>query len=63
MRNIPWGGGGDEELGAIGILSCVGHAEKTNLGVLELEVLIWEFVTVDYTALVTVHHANVLLHT
>lgn len=46
--DIPWGGGSDEELRAIGVLSCVGHGEETLLGVLELEVLIWELVAVDY---------------
>jgi len=44
---MAWGGGGDEELRAIGVLSCVGHGEEALLGVLELEVLIWELVAVD----------------
>jgi hypothetical protein len=40
-------GGSDEELGAIGILSCVGHAHQALLGVLQLEVLIGELGAVD----------------
>lgn len=39
--------GGDEELGAVGVATSVGHGEETLLGVLELEVLILEAVTVD----------------
>jgi len=39
--------GGDEELGAVGVLSGVGHGEDVGLGVLELEVLICEFLAVD----------------
>jgi hypothetical protein len=62
-RCLPWGRCGDEELGAVGILSCIGHAEKTNLGVLELEVLVWEFVTVDCISLVHVCLTNVPIHT
>lgn len=31
---------GDEELGSVGVLSCVSHGEETRLGVLQLEVLI-----------------------
>jgi len=41
------GGGADEELGSVGIWTSVGHAEKALLGVLQLEVLIWEFFTID----------------
>ena len=37
----------DEELGAVGVLAGVGHGQQTGLGVLELEVLILELVTVD----------------
>lgn len=39
--------GGDEELGAIGVRSSVGHGQETLLGVLQLEVLILELVAVD----------------
>lgn len=34
-------------MGAIGVLSCVGHAEETLLGVLELEVLVGKLGPVD----------------
>jgi hypothetical protein len=47
-KNIPWGGGSNEELRSIGVLSCVGHAQKTLLAVLQLEVLILELGSVDY---------------
>ena len=40
-------GSGDEELAAVCVLAGVGHAEKTLLGVLELEVLVGEFGAVD----------------
>jgi hypothetical protein len=50
---LPWGGGSDEELGAVGVLSSIGHGEETLLGVLQLEVLIWELVAVDYHQLVS----------
>ena len=33
--------GGDEELGSVGVLSCVCHGKETRLAVLQLEVLIW----------------------
>lgn len=39
--------GGDEELGAVGVLAAVGHAQKTLAGVLELEVLVRELGAVD----------------
>jgi len=39
--------GGDEELGSVGVRSSVGHREKSGLGVLELEVLVSELLTVD----------------
>lgn len=40
--------GGDEELGAVGVLAGVGHGQETLLGVLKLEVLVLELVTIDY---------------
>ena len=33
--------GGDEELGAVGVLASIGHRENPRLGVLQLEVLIY----------------------
>ena len=39
--------GGDEELGAVGVLAAVGHAQETLAGVLELEVLVRELGAVD----------------
>ena len=51
MKSLPWSRGSDEELGAIGILSSVGHAKKTLLGVLQLEVLIRELCAIDYQPL------------
>jgi hypothetical protein len=48
---LPWGRGSNEELRAIGIFSSIGHAEKTSLGVLQLEVLIREPVAIDYEPL------------
>jgi len=41
--------GGNEELRAVRVRSGVGHGELALLGVLELEVLILELVTVDCT--------------
>jgi len=38
--------GGDEELGSVGVGSSVGRGEKSSLGVLELEVLVGELLTV-----------------
>ena len=39
--------GGDEELGAVGVGTAVGHGEEAGLGVAELVVLICELVAVD----------------
>lgn len=44
---LRWGRGSDEELGTIRIFSSVCHGHKTLLGVLQLEVLVGELVTVD----------------
>lgn len=41
------GDSGDEELGAIGAGSSVGHGEESWLGVLLVEVLVSEFGSVD----------------
>jgi hypothetical protein len=38
---------GDEELRSVGVRTSVGHGEKTNLGVLQLEVFVFKLVTVD----------------
>jgi len=40
-------GGADEELGAVGVGTSVGHGEDAGAVVLELEVLILELVAVD----------------
>lgn len=45
---LPWSRGCDEELRAIGVLSSVGHAEETDLGVLQLKVLVLELGAIDY---------------
>jgi hypothetical protein len=46
--NLRGEDGGDEELRAIGVLASVCHGQRALLGVLELEVLIGEFVAVDW---------------
>ena len=46
--HLRWGGGSDEELSAVGVRSGIGHAKQASLGVLELEVLIWELLAVDW---------------
>lgn len=38
---------GYEELGTVGVLSGVGHAEHASLGVLQFEVLIGKLVPID----------------
>lgn len=39
--------GGDEELGAVGVLAGVSHRQETGLGVLQLEVLVGKLLAVD----------------
>jgi len=46
--------GGDEELGAVGILSGIGHGEDAGLGVLEFEVLVIELIAINGLATSTV---------
>lgn len=38
---------GDEELGAIGVLASIGHAEPPRPFVLQFEVLVWKFVPIN----------------
>ena len=45
--------GGDEELGAVGVLAGVGHAQPALAVVLQLEVLVREAVSVDALTLNT----------
>lgn len=47
--SVEPGGGdsGDEELGAIGVGSCVGHGEQEGFAVFKFEVLICELGAVD----------------
>jgi hypothetical protein len=40
-------GGGEEELGAVGVGASVGHGENTSTGVLQDEVLVLELVAID----------------
>ena len=49
VSSIEPGGldGGDEELGAIGVLASISHAQVTWPLVLQLEVLIWKLVAID----------------
>lgn len=47
--NLRGNDSGDEELRAVGVLSGVGHGQHAGLGVLELEVLVGELLTVDYS--------------
>ena len=44
----PWSGGdGDEELGAVGVGSSIGHGECSRSTVLDLEVLVFKLGAVD----------------
>lgn len=54
----------NEELRAVGVLARVGHAEHASLGVLQLEVLIWEFISVDGlpTSAITIGEVTALDH-
>jgi hypothetical protein len=47
---LPRNHGRDKELRAIGILSCIGHAQQALLCVLQFEVLVRELVAVDRLA-------------
>ena len=47
---LPWCRCSNEELRAVGVLTSIRHAHETLLGVLELEVLIFELVSIDYCA-------------
>jgi len=60
--NKPRSRGGDEELGSIGVSASIGHAEKTDLGVLQLEVLISELVAVDCHLLVPHPHMQLRVY-
>jgi len=42
--------GGDEELRSVGILTSIGHGQKTRASVAKLEVLIGETVAIDRLA-------------
>lgn len=46
--------GGDEELGAVGVWSGVGHGQESGLGVLQLEVLVGKLGAVDGLAAGTI---------
>ena len=50
MTNSPSHDSGDEELGAVGVRAGVRHGKDALLGVLELEVLVGELLTIDYSA-------------
>lgn len=61
----PWAGdGGDEELGAVGVGTSVGHGKKTRAGVLLGEVLIRELGAIDRltTSAVVVGEVTTLEH-
>ena len=46
-HRIPCDDSRDEELRAIGVLASIGHAKQSLLGVLQLEVLVRKFISVD----------------
>lgn len=58
QHNVPWAeepalpcdDGGDEKLRTVGVLSGIGHAQHALLGVLQLEVFVFELVSVDRLA-------------
>ncbi|KAH3670236.1 hypothetical protein OGATHE_003049 [Ogataea polymorpha] len=50
---------GDEKLRSIGVRTGIGHGEKTRLGVLFLEVLVWEFASVDGLAPISVEVGDI----
>jgi len=56
--------GGDEELRAVGVGTCVGHGQETRSGMLHLEVLVCEFLAVDRlaTSAVTTGEVSTLQH-
>ena len=47
ISDLRSNGCGYKELRAVGVLSGVGHAESASLGVLQFEVLVREFGSVD----------------
>ena len=47
IADLRSNGCGYKELGAVGVLSGVGHAENASLGVLQFEILIGEFGSID----------------
>ncbi|KAG7709496.1 hypothetical protein KL933_002990 [Ogataea haglerorum] len=56
----PWAWhGGDEKLRPVGVRTGVGHGEKTRLGVLFLEVLVREPLSIDGPASVSIMAGNV----
>ena len=56
----PWGlNGGEEELGAVGVLASVGHREPASAVVLELEVLVSEFFSVNRFAACSISSSEI----